>query len=172
MGEEVADRFEDRHVVRRPLDVRHAHLPARRGVHVNLEAIAELPPGMRLIAMGPGGVQENAIELVGFEELCFGLADEEDWAAEVFHQVGSRLLAFYQRIVDHPAIGAVIVGIAGWRSVVLVPPVAGGPNVRWLVLPPGFASTATPNQESPVFDAAPAPGRAGGSTSRSTRPSP
>jgi multicomponent Na+:H+ antiporter subunit E len=36
------------------------------------------------------------------------------------------------------AIGAVIVGIAGWRSVVLVPPVAGGPNVRWLVLPPLF----------------------------------
>ncbi|MFW5830031.1 MAG: uroporphyrinogen decarboxylase family protein [Planctomycetota bacterium] len=75
-----------------------------------LDAVGEqLPSGMPLIAMSPGGVQENAIKLVGFEELVFALADEEDWVEEVFSRVGHCLLAYYERLVDHPAIGAVIV---------------------------------------------------------------
>ncbi len=36
------------------------------------------------------------------------------------------------------AIGAVVVGLAAWRSVVLVPPQPGRPSWRWLVLPPLF----------------------------------
>lgn len=72
------------------------------------EAAKWLPDGMKFIAMGPGGVLENVIGLIGYEDLCFALADQEEWVEQVVDGVGSRLLGYYERLVDHPAIGAVI----------------------------------------------------------------
>jgi uroporphyrinogen decarboxylase len=68
-------------------------------------AAASLVPGQKLMASGPGGVLENVISLVGFERLCELLADDPELVQEVFDRVGSCLLAYYQRVMPHPAVG-------------------------------------------------------------------
>jgi uroporphyrinogen decarboxylase len=69
---------------------------------------AELPDGMRLIAYGPNGVLENVIQIVGFETLCFLLADDPSLVGEIFDQVGARLVRYYEIVSAHSAVGACI----------------------------------------------------------------
>jgi uroporphyrinogen decarboxylase len=68
----------------------------------------ELPDGMKLIACGPGGVLENAIELVGYENLCFLSLINEELTKLVFDAIGSRLLKYYEIVSSFESIGAVI----------------------------------------------------------------
>jgi uroporphyrinogen decarboxylase len=68
----------------------------------------ELPAGMKMICNGPGGVLENAIEIVGYEKLCYLLSDDPKLVEEIFEGVGSRLVSFYERVAAHPAVGACI----------------------------------------------------------------
>jgi uroporphyrinogen decarboxylase len=74
---------------------------------------SELPEGMRLIVLGPCGVLENAIQLVGFDRLCYLLADDRKLAGDIFDAIGSRLVGYYQRCLAHDAVGA-IVGNDDW----------------------------------------------------------
>ena len=69
------------------------------------QAAAVLVPGQKLMACGPGGVLENVISLVGFEHLCELVSDDPELVQDVFDKVGGCLLAYYQRVVGHPAIG-------------------------------------------------------------------
>lgn len=74
-----------------------------------LDVLAEeLPTGMKIICNGPGGVLENAIEIVGYERLCYLLADDPDLVKAIFQNVGSRLVQFYERVAAHPTVGACI----------------------------------------------------------------
>ncbi len=68
-----------------------------------------LPDGMKIVAYGPGGVLENAIAIVGFEDLCYMISDEPDLAASIFDEVGSRLCRYYEMAAPHPGVGACIV---------------------------------------------------------------
>lgn len=68
----------------------------------------ELPVGMKIICNGPGGVLENAIEIVGYERLCYFLADDPILVGEIFQNVGSRLVRFYEQVAAHSAVGACI----------------------------------------------------------------
>jgi uroporphyrinogen decarboxylase len=67
-----------------------------------------LPRGFKLVVLGPGGVLENAIRLVGYEPLCYTIADNPALATDVFESVGSRLVEYYRRVVGHEAVGAII----------------------------------------------------------------
>ncbi len=79
------------------------------GDYAFLDQAAEvLPPGMKLIVHGPGGVLENVIRLVGYENLCFIILDDPQLAFDIFEQVGSRLHEYYRRAAPHPAVGACI----------------------------------------------------------------
>jgi uroporphyrinogen decarboxylase len=74
-----------------------------------LDALAaELPAGMKLIGYGPNGVLENAIQVVGYERLCYLLADDPPLVNEIFAQIGERLVRYYQIVAAHPAVGACI----------------------------------------------------------------
>ncbi|MDP7161950.1 MAG: uroporphyrinogen decarboxylase family protein [Phycisphaerae bacterium] len=74
-----------------------------------LDALAdEMPGGMKLIAYGPGGVLENILQLVGFENLCMMLVDDPDLASEIFDAIGARLVRHYEICVQHDTVGAVI----------------------------------------------------------------
>jgi len=74
-----------------------------------LDALAkDLLQGMKLIGYGPGGVLENVIEIVGYETLCYMLADDPELVDAVFNEVGSRLVRYYQIVASHPEIGACI----------------------------------------------------------------
>jgi uroporphyrinogen decarboxylase len=79
------------------------------GDYAILDALAaDLPQGMKLMPYGPNGVLENVIEIVGFETLCFLLADDPALAGEIFDQVGARLVRYYEIVAAHPAVGACI----------------------------------------------------------------
>lgn len=74
-----------------------------------LEALASyLPRGMRLIVYGPCGVLENAIFLVGYENLCLLIMDDPALAADIFAEIGSRLNGYYQMTAGYDFVGAVI----------------------------------------------------------------
>lgn len=74
-----------------------------------VEKAAEfLPDGMKFVYIGPSGVEENTISLVGYENLCYMMMDEPDLAQEIFDAVGSRILRAYQQMVKYPFIGACI----------------------------------------------------------------
>jgi uroporphyrinogen decarboxylase len=67
-----------------------------------------LSSGMKIIAHTPGGVLENVIRLVGFDSLCYILADDPVLAKDIFDAVGSRLVRYYRILLQHEAVGAII----------------------------------------------------------------
>ena len=92
----------------------------------------ELPAGMKIICNGPGGLLENAIEIVGYERLCYLLADDPDLVNQIFDGVGSRLVQFYERVAAHPSVGACISNDDwGFRTQTMFSP----PQMRKYVFP-------------------------------------
>ena len=82
---------------------------AENGNYDIFETIEPLvPPGMKLVPSGPGGVLENAIDLVGYENLCFISMMDEQLCRGIFDAIGSRLLTFYERIAPYESVGAMI----------------------------------------------------------------
>jgi len=67
-----------------------------------------LPGNMKLMVLGPCGVLENAISIVGYENLCYMLYEDPDLAQAVFDEVGSRLLKYYEIALQHKSVGLVM----------------------------------------------------------------
>ena len=81
--------------------------PADYGVDV-VEAIGrDLPSGMKMILLGPGGILENVIALTGYDNLCMLLYDDPALVSDIFECVGTRMLAYYRLAVDRDFVGAV-----------------------------------------------------------------
>lgn len=91
----------------------------------HLDLVSEaLPSGMKLIAHGPCGVLENVVKLVGYQNLCLMIIDDEGLALDVFEQVGRRLVSYYELVSPHPCVGACISN-DDWgfnRQTMLAPP--------------------------------------------------
>jgi uroporphyrinogen decarboxylase len=68
----------------------------------------ELPGGMKFMISGPCGVLENVIRLVGFDNLCYLMADDPDLTQQIFDAVGSRLVRHYQIAVQYDSVGCVM----------------------------------------------------------------
>jgi uroporphyrinogen decarboxylase len=68
----------------------------------------DLPEGMKLIIHGPGGTLENAISLCGYDNLCIMIYEEPDLAKQIFDDIGSRLLTYYESGIGHESVGALI----------------------------------------------------------------
>lgn len=67
-----------------------------------------IPDGMKLVPMGPGGVLENVISLIGFENLCFMGLDDPELLQDVFDAVGSRLVKYYENCGKYDIVGAMV----------------------------------------------------------------
>ncbi len=67
-----------------------------------------LPDGMKFLVYSPGGVLENVMAITGYDNLCYLLADDPELLEDLFHQVGSRLLRYYQQVVGLDCVGALI----------------------------------------------------------------
>jgi len=67
------------------------------------------PEGTKLIIFGPGGLLENLIALTGFEDLCYMLEDDQHLVEEIVEQIGSRLLKYYEWLLQYDFVGAAIV---------------------------------------------------------------
>jgi len=68
-----------------------------------------LEPGMKAIVHSPGGLMENTVRLVGFDNLCFMAFDAPDLLKAVTDAIGSRLLRYYELCAELPEVGAGIV---------------------------------------------------------------
>lgn len=74
-----------------------------------LERIApHVPQGMKLIICGPGGVLENVIRLIGYDNLCFMSIDDPQLLQDICDAVGSRLNRHYEISCQYATIGAAI----------------------------------------------------------------
>ncbi len=75
----------------------------------HLDSLAEvLPEGMKLIVQGPCGILEMVIQLIGYEKLCYLFFDDPELTKEVFDAVGTRFVRYYQQVVRHKSVGAII----------------------------------------------------------------
>ncbi|MBN2281559.1 MAG: hypothetical protein JXQ65_13340 [Candidatus Marinimicrobia bacterium] len=68
-----------------------------------------LPEGMKIITSSNGGVLENVIDLVGFENLSMMTMLDDELTTNIFNAVGSRLLKFYEIVAPFDTVGACIV---------------------------------------------------------------
>lgn len=74
-----------------------------------LEKIKDyLPDGMKLMVMGPGGVLENVIWLIGFDNLCYMLYEDPELVQDLFDAVGSRLVKYYEIAVKFDSVGVIM----------------------------------------------------------------
>jgi uroporphyrinogen decarboxylase len=71
----------------------------------SFDAVGDDLRGMKLMVAGPGGVLENVISLVGYDNLCFLVADDPALVYDIFEAVGSRLVTYYRRSVQSRSIG-------------------------------------------------------------------
>ena len=64
-----------------------------------------MPEGMKLMVLGPGGVLENVMELVGYDNLCYMLYEEPELVKNIFDCVGERILKYYEGIIQMDSVG-------------------------------------------------------------------
>ncbi|GHU65704.1 hypothetical protein FACS1894184_02030 [Clostridia bacterium] len=64
-----------------------------------------LPEGMKCMVMGPGGVLENVIALVGYDNLCYMLYEDRELVSAITDKVGSALLKYYEDIAGYDSVG-------------------------------------------------------------------
>jgi len=69
----------------------------------------DLPGGMKLIPFSPDGVLENVTNLVGFKGLIYMMRDDPQLTEDIFDQVGTRLLRYYEKALAYDCVGACIV---------------------------------------------------------------
>lgn len=82
-----------------------------------------VPEGMRLIVWGPGGVLENVMSIMGYEPLCYALADDPKLVEAVFDEVGSRLVRYYELSSGYEVVGAMISNDDwGFNTQTMLPP--------------------------------------------------
>lgn len=67
-----------------------------------------LPEGMKFIVSGPGGVLENAVALLGYENMCYLTVDDPDLLLDVFDNIGSRIVRYYELALKYGSVGAFI----------------------------------------------------------------
>ncbi len=67
-----------------------------------------LPNGMKIIPYGPGGVLENVISMMGYDNLCYSLYDDKTLVYDVFEKVGSALVEYYSIVSPRDDVVAVI----------------------------------------------------------------
>lgn len=67
----------------------------------------DLPEGMKLMVMGPGGILENVTALCGYENLCYLVYDEPDLVQRLFDEVGKRLLKYYEIALQYDSVGLI-----------------------------------------------------------------
>lgn len=92
---------------------------------VLMEAAAELmPEGMRVVSLTPGGVLENTLWLLGFEQFSYlFFRGDRSLVEDIFKKVGETLVEYVKKISSFKVVAAVEVGDdMGFKSGPLVSP--------------------------------------------------
>jgi uroporphyrinogen decarboxylase len=67
-----------------------------------------MPEGMKLVPYGPGGVLENVVSLMGYDNLCYAVYDNPGLVADVCEKVGGILVEYYKLVSNRDDVAAVI----------------------------------------------------------------
>ena len=67
-----------------------------------------LPDGMKAIVCGPGGVLENAIALLGYDNMCIMTITDTELLQDIFDKIGSVLVRHYELASQFDSVGALI----------------------------------------------------------------
>ena len=87
------------------------------------QAAAVLPDGMKLITIGPGGVLENVMWLMGYGPMSYAMADDPDLVQAMFDRVGRALVTVFGAMAGHDAVGAVFLGDdMGFKTQTMISP--------------------------------------------------
>jgi len=85
--------------------------------------VPDLPDGMKIMACSNSGLLENAIDIVGFENLCMIYLMEPELAKEIFDHIGTRLLDYYRIISAFESVGVCTVNDDwGYKTQTMFPP--------------------------------------------------
>lgn len=83
---------------------------AKHGDYSRLEKIAPLLPGkMKLMTSGPGGLLENVISIVGYDNLCLMIYDDPELVQAIFDRVGGILLDYYEECAKYDTVGILMI---------------------------------------------------------------
>ncbi len=108
-------------------DFERYHWPEPSDEHCRpIETASEVvPEGMKLIVIGPGGVLENVMWLMGYGPLSYAMADDPDLAKAVFDRVGERLVKVFDAAAGHESVGALFLGDdMGFKTQTMLSPAA------------------------------------------------
>lgn len=96
------------------------------------EALAPiLPDGMRIIAQ-TGGIFESAEKLLGYEQLCYLLADNPPLVEAIFEKLEAQYVAMYSRMAEIEHVGALVISDdLGFKTQTMIAP----DDLRKYVLP-------------------------------------
>ena len=72
------------------------------------KAAQTLPAGMKIIIYCPCGVLENAMAIVGYENLCLLAYDDSQLLWDLFEQIGTRMVRYLRSVLDFDFVGAVM----------------------------------------------------------------
>jgi len=67
-----------------------------------------IPEGMKFMVLGPCGVLENVIDIMGYDNLCYALYEEPELTRLMFDNVGDRLVRYFKNALEYDSVGAVI----------------------------------------------------------------
>jgi len=82
-----------------------------------------LPGKMKFIPYSYDGILENAIGILGYENLCYMLYDDEELLEKVFYQIGLKTYEYYMRCLDYEEVGAVMLNDDwGFNTQTMLPP--------------------------------------------------
>ena len=70
------------------------------------KALPLIPEGMKALMIGPGGVLENIIGIMGYDNLCEKIYEDPQLVSDVSENVGSCIVKFYKKVSEHDMIGA------------------------------------------------------------------
>ncbi len=80
---------------------------------------------MGLIPLGPGGVLENVMWLMGYRPMSYAMADQPDLVQALFDRVGEMLVHVFDRMASHETVGAVFLGDdMGFKTQTMISPEA------------------------------------------------
>jgi uroporphyrinogen decarboxylase len=83
----------------------------------------ELPEGMKIVGFTVHGVMESVIDVMGFDNLCIMSIDDPDLLQAIFDGIGSRIMRYYQRVLEYDGVGAVLLNDDwGFTQQTVLPP--------------------------------------------------
>ncbi len=68
-----------------------------------------LPAGMKLVVPQPVSIFGGTVNLLGYDNLCVLLYEDEDLVADVFNAVGERIMAYHLENLRHESVGACLI---------------------------------------------------------------